>query len=216
MGDGASAPVLATWQQEKLHWFRSCLSNNGSRSPAIGEVNGDRSNFLYGMVSKTMPNQYGRCTTRTNFKDKTTEPRDAVKGFVARTTFYMYDRYGLSMSRTQQRILMAWDHQYPVTEWEQERDSRIAKLMGHDNPYVTRERIWTLDQKPSREGLRGVQQSAIKINTGKQIIGNKKSNVYHLPDGCPSYDKISKKNQVPFFSREKAEAAGYRLAGNCR
>ena len=166
------------------------------------------------MVSKTLPNQYGQCTTRTDFKDKTTEPRDVVKGFVARTTFYMYDRYGLSMSRTQQRILMAWDRQYPVTEWERERDNRIARLMGHPNPYVTRGKIWTLDQKPSRDELKGTSLSA--VNANKQIIGNRRSNIYHLPNGCPSYDKVSQINQVPFSSQKEAEAAGYSLAGNCR
>lgn len=194
--------------------FREMEADLHNLAPAIGEVNGDRSNYLYGMVSRAMPNQYGQCTTRTDFKDKTTEPRDAVKGFVARITFYMYDRYGLSMSRTQQRILMAWDHQYPVTAWEQERDRRIAKQMEHHNPYVTREKTWTLDQKPSRDGLKDT--SLLGINTGKQIIGNRKSNVYHLPIGCPSYDKILKNNQISFSSREEAEEAGYRLAGNCR
>ena len=118
------------------------------------------------------------------------------------------------MSRTQQRILMVWDHQYPVTAWEQERDKRIAELMGHHNPYVTRERTWTLDQKPSREGLKGTSLSV--VNTDKQIIGNKKSNIYHLPNGCPSYDKVARINQVPFSSQKEAETAGYRLAGNCR
>lgn len=196
--------------------FRTMEADLHNLTPVIGEVNGDRSHFLYGMVSRTLSNQYGQCTTRTDFKDKTTEPRDVVKGFVARITFYMYDRYGLSMSRAQQRILMAWDHQYPVTAWERERNYRIATLMGHPNPYVTREKTWVLDQKPSREGLQGVQQSAIKINPGRQIMGNRKSNIYHLPDGCPSYDRVSENNQVLFSSREAAEAAGYRLAGNCR
>lgn len=194
--------------------FRMMEADLHNLTPVIGEVNGDRSHFLYGMVSKTMPNQYGQCSTRTDFKDRTTEPRDVVKGFVARTTFYMYDRYGLSMSRTQQRILMAWDHQYPVTEWEQERDRRIAKLMGHHNPYVTREKTWTLDQKPSREGLKGASRSVTHVD--KQIMGNKKSNIYHLPHGCPSYDKVAQINQVLFASQQEAEAAGYRLAGNCR
>ena len=194
--------------------FRVMEANLFNLAPAIGEVNGDRSNYLYGMVARTMPNQYGQCTTRTDFKERTIEPRDKVKGFVARVTFYMYDRYGLSMSKAQQRILMAWDHQFPVTAWERELDNRVAKLMGHHNHYVTGEKVWELDQKPSREGLQGIQQSA--INTGKQIIGNKKSNIYHLPNGCPSYDKVSENNQIPFSSREEAEAAGYRLAGNCR
>lgn len=136
--------------------FRVMEANLFNLTPVVGEVNGDRSNYLYGMVSRTMPNHYGQCTTRTDFKDKTTEPRDAVKGFVARVTFYMYDRYGLSMSKSQQRILMAWNRQFPVSTWERERDNRIAKLMGHHNSYVTGEKTWQLDQKLSREGLREV------------------------------------------------------------
>lgn len=133
--------------------FRVMEADLFNLAPVIGEVNGDRSNYLYGMVSRAMPNQYGQCTTRTDFKERTTEPRDKVKGFVARVTFYMYDRYGLSMSKAQQRILMAWDHQFPVSAWERELNNRIAKLMGHHNRYVTGEKNWQLDQKPSREGL---------------------------------------------------------------
>jgi len=138
--------------------FRVMEANLFNLAPAIGEVNGDRSNYLYGMVSRTMPNQYGQCTTRTDFKERTTEPRDKVKGFVARVTFYMYDHYGLSMSKAQQRILMAWNHQFPVAAWERELDNRIAKLMGHHNRYVTGEKTWKLDQKPSREGLSNTLQ----------------------------------------------------------
>jgi endonuclease YncB( thermonuclease family) len=50
---------------------------------------------------------------------------------------------------------------------------------------------------------------------GDTIIGNKKSKVYHWP-GCPDYDKVSGTNRVAFPSREAAEQAGYRPAGNCR
>ncbi|EPQ1815245.1 endonuclease/exonuclease/phosphatase family protein, partial [Pseudomonas aeruginosa] len=41
------------------------------------------------------------------------------------------------------------------------------------------------------------------------------SRIFHWP-GCPSYDKVSPKNRVEFSSVQEAEAAGYRLAGNCR
>jgi endonuclease I len=40
------------------------------------------------------------------------EPRDAVKGMVARVQFYMHDRYDLTMSTQQQRLLMAWNKQF--------------------------------------------------------------------------------------------------------
>ncbi|SES00572.1 deoxyribonuclease-1, partial [Azotobacter beijerinckii] len=40
--------------------------------------------------------------------------------------------------------------------------------------------------------------------------------VYHLPVGCPSYEQVQEKNRVSFGSAADAEAAGFRLAGNCR
>ncbi|MCY1452436.1 hypothetical protein D9M71_693550 [compost metagenome] len=48
------------------------------------------------------------------------------------------------------------------------------------------------------------------------IIGNQKSHVYHLPNGCPGYLQVSAKNQVSFASESEAQAAGYRKAGNCK
>ncbi|MFV0283756.1 MAG: endonuclease [Castellaniella sp.] len=196
-------------------------------APSVGEVNGDRSNFNYGMVQKNQPLQYGQCPTRTDFKARTTEPRDEAKGLVARVTFYMADRYGLTLSKGQQQILMAWDHQHPVSAWEIERDRRITKVMGHQNPYVTGEKKWKLGQKPSRDGLRGIPASApilAKATTGinpaesaaVQIIGNRNSHVYHLPHGCPSYGRVAKHNRVLFSTEADALAAGYRKAGNCR
>ncbi|MDX6612002.1 MAG: hypothetical protein QOD75_1188 [Blastocatellia bacterium] len=47
-----------------------------------------------------------------------------------------------------------------------------------------------------------------------KVIGNKSSKVYHFP-GCPGYDEVTKENQVEFESAAKAEAAGFKLAGNC-
>ena len=46
------------------------------------------------------------------------------------------------------------------------------------------------------------------------IIGNNKSRVYHRPD-CPNYTATAAKNRRMFMNVEEAEAAGYRVAGNC-
>jgi deoxyribonuclease-1 len=67
---------------------------------------------------------------------------------------YMYDRYGLSMSRQQQQLMMAWSRMYPVSDWERERYRRIAAVMGHSNPFVTGERTWALGYKPTADGPR--------------------------------------------------------------
>jgi len=193
--------------------------------PAVGEVNGDRSNFNYGMASGIAP-QYGQCKTRVDFEQRAAEPRDEVKGLVARTTFYMFDRYKLSMSRQQQQLLMAWDKQFPVTPWEIERNKRIAAIMGHPNPFVTKDRTWTPGYKTVGDGVISALPtqpmpsptavtSARSMSAGT-IIGNSNSHVYHLPAGCPSYEKVSIKNQIAFKSESAARSAGYRKAGNCR
>lgn len=46
------------------------------------------------------------------------------------------------------------------------------------------------------------------------VRGNRRSKVFHLP-GCPSFDRVSTKNRVPFKNTDDAVAAGYRRAGNC-
>jgi deoxyribonuclease-1 len=205
--------------------FRAMEADLFNLYPSVGEVNGDRSNFNYGMASDVAP-QYGQCKTKVDFNQRAAEPRDEVKGLVARTTFYMFDRYNLSMSRQQQQLLMAWDKQFPVTLWEIERNKRIAAIMGHENPFVTGQRSWTPGYKPAVDGIVSpIPQRAVKLTPAPQvistfsagvIIGNRNSRVYHLPNGCPSYERVLPKNQVTFGSESEAKAAAFRKAGNCR
>jgi deoxyribonuclease-1 len=136
----------------------------------------------------------------------------------------MFDRYKLNMSRQQQQLLMAWDKQYPVSPWEIERDRRIAAIMGHSNPFVTGERRWSQGYKAIGDGVvnaipvnpprAGVQPTLASANG--IVIGNRKSQVYHLSAGCPGYGQVAEKNQISFTSEAEAVAAGYRKAGNCK
>lgn len=206
--------------------FRAMEADLYNLYPAVGEVNGDRSNFNYGMVSGVAP-QYGQCTTKVDFEQRAAEPRNEVKGLVARTTFYMFDRYKLNMSRQQQQLLMAWDKQYPVSAWEKERERRIANVMGHSNPFVTGERKWTAGYQPAGAGLAADAPVKAPVQAAKPtlasaaatgaVLGNRNSKVYHLSEGCPGYSQmLSSKNQVAFGSEAEAQSAGYRKAGNCR
>nr|WP_288466199.1 endonuclease [uncultured Pseudomonas sp.] len=206
--------------------FRAMEADLFNLYPAVGEVNGDRANFNYGAVSGT-PSQYGQCTTKIDFSGRTAEPRDEVKGLVARTTFYMFDRYNLKMSRQQQQVLMAWSKQHPVSSWERERNDRIARVVGHSNLFVTRERVWSRGYIPTGEGVarpsssvpRPMNERSTAVATSETVtpvIGNKNSRVYHLPVGCPSYHQVSEKHQASFELESEAIAAGFRKAGNCR
>ncbi|AIB42887.1 endonuclease [Pseudomonas sp. WCS374] len=206
--------------------FRAMEANLFNLYPSVGEVNGDRSNYNYGMASGVAP-QYGQCKTRVDFDQRAAEPRDEVKGLVARTTFYMFDRYKLNMSRQQQQLLMAWDKQYPVSAWEKERDKRIASIMGHSNPFVTGDRHWIQGYKVVGDGVvSAVSPKASRVASkavldspaapAGSVLGNRNSHVYHLAAGCPGYTQVAAKNQVSFASESEAQAAGYRRAGNCK
>ncbi|WP_281169741.1 endonuclease [Thiomicrospira pelophila] len=48
---------------------------------------------LYCQRSYFSPN--GSCNFKVNFKQRVVEPRDEVKGIIARIYFYMHDRYDL-------------------------------------------------------------------------------------------------------------------------
>ena len=105
--------------------------------PAVGEVNGDRGNFMYSQWNGG-EGQYGQCGMKVDFKEKVAEPPARARGSIARTYFYMRDRYNLNLSRQQTQLFNAWNKQYPVTEWECQRDERIARVQGNHNPYVQR------------------------------------------------------------------------------
>lgn len=142
--------VMPAWQfgHQMQCWQdggrKNCAKNAGYRQietdlhnlePAIGEVNGDRNNFMYSQWNGG-EGQYGRCEMKVDFKAKAAEPPARARGAIARTYFYMRDQYKLNLSRQQTQLFTAWNRQYPVTAWECERDNRIASVQGNHNPYV--------------------------------------------------------------------------------
>lgn len=121
--------------------------------PAIGEVNGDRSNFSFTLLEGE-PRVYGRCDMEVDFKRRKVEPPQNRQGDIARTYFYMRDQYGLKISSKQEKLFAAWSVQDPVDSWELQRNKLIARLQGNSNPYVT---------APS--GLIGAQDTATPVDS---------------------------------------------------
>ena len=117
--------------------YRKMESDMHNLQPSVGEVNGDRGNFMYSQWNGG-EGQYGQCAMKVDFKEKVAEPPARARGAIARTYFYMRDQYNLTLSRQQTQLFNAWDKMYPVTDWECERDERIAKVQGNHNPYVQR------------------------------------------------------------------------------
>ena len=104
--------------------------------PAIGEINGDRSNFMYSQWTNNPDPMYGKCKTIVDFKEKKAQPREEARGIIARASFYMEKTYGVKLSNQDRKLFEAWDKMYPVTEKECERDRRIFKVQGDHNPFV--------------------------------------------------------------------------------
>lgn len=103
--------------------------------PSIGEVNGDRNNFSFGWLQQK-PSQYGACPMVVDFKARKAMPRPQIRGMIARTYFYMSDRYGLKLSSQDRQLFTAWSRQYPVEAWERQRNQMVGCVMGWGNPYV--------------------------------------------------------------------------------
>ncbi|MEN9660036.1 MAG: hypothetical protein RL571_3501 [Pseudomonadota bacterium] len=121
--------------------FKSAEGNLVNLVPSVGEVNGDRSNFAYSAWTHNPEPMYGQCKTIVDFKSKKAQPREEVRGRIARIHFYMYQRYQLSLSKQDQQLMCAWAKTYPVDDWEVKRNQRIIKLQGDGNHFVSESKL---------------------------------------------------------------------------
>lgn len=103
--------------------------------PEIGELNACRSNFRFGMLAHIKPGQFGECYFKVDRETRRVEPRQEIRGMIARIYLYVADRYAVHLSDSQLQLFKAWDRAFPPDAWELERDNRIAKIQGH-NPYI--------------------------------------------------------------------------------
>lgn len=118
--------------------FREMESDMHNLVPAVGELNGDRSNFRYGIILGE-PRQYGACDFEVDFSARVAEPKPEIRGDIARTYFYMADRYGLELSPLQQALFRHWANLDPLDDWERERADRVERVQGRVNRFVNPE-----------------------------------------------------------------------------
>ena len=103
--------------------------------PAIGEVNGRRSNYSMGIIEGEK-REFGKCDVE--IKSRKVEPREEIRGEIARTYMYMdsvYPGRGI-ISKKNWKLFEAWHKSDPVDEWECERARRIEKIQGNRNEIV--------------------------------------------------------------------------------
>ncbi len=103
--------------------------------PAIGEVNGRRSNYSMAIIEGEK-REFGECDVE--IKSRKVEPREKIRGEIARTYMYMdsvYPNRGI-ISKKNKKLFEAWNKSDPVDEWECERAKRIEKIQGNRNEIV--------------------------------------------------------------------------------
>ncbi len=103
--------------------------------PAVGEVNGQRSDFGWGMIPGEK-REFGRCDFEVDSSLRRVEPPEAIQGDIARIVFYMAATYGFNLSNQDRQLYTAWSRQDPPDAWEVERDQRIKAIQGRGNRFV--------------------------------------------------------------------------------
>lgn len=146
--------------------FNAAHNDLNNLYPAVGEVNGDRSNFNWGMVPGEA-HEYGACPMKIDESIRRAEPPDAVKGNVARTMFYMERTYGFKLSDQDRKLFTVWSRMDPPDDWEIERNQRIARIQGQDNPFVSHygEAIPLSASAPSSEPVKRPQSSSVPVSS---------------------------------------------------
>ena len=103
--------------------------------PAVGEINGDRSNFRYSMIEGE-ERVYGACDAEVDFKQRVFEPMPTIRGDIARTYLYFILEYGMKVSKKQKQLYDAWNKLDPVSPQECKIHALKAKEMKKENPFV--------------------------------------------------------------------------------
>lgn len=129
--------------------------------PTDVSVNGRRGSLSFDNGGQIYNDPDGQTTNRVS--DTSWEPRDEVKGDVARMLFYMAVRYedGLDLELVDQRVpesskkpkigklstLLQWHAADPPSAFEKRRNNRIHELQGNRNPFIDHpewvEKIWS-------------------------------------------------------------------------
>ncbi|MGF1939023.1 MAG: endonuclease [Nostoc sp. ChiQUE02] len=144
-----------TWPQSKGADKGNSRSDLHHLFPAREDINSERGNKPFDDIADTSTKKWYRNDTVQStipssgideFSESASakfEPREKVKGDIARAVFYFYTIYrdraeGVDRNyfNNQRQTLCKWNQQDPPDITEIERSHAIAKFQGNDNPFV--------------------------------------------------------------------------------
>ena len=115
--------------------FRAMEADLQNLVPAVGELNGDRSNYRFDEIPGEA-RVYGECDFEVNSKKKIAEAPEGQRGNIARAYLYMHTVWGMPLEPERKAMYEAWHDADPLTEWEVERNKRIMEIQGVGNSFV--------------------------------------------------------------------------------
>ena len=118
---------------EKVHkLYRYMQADLYNLQPAIGEVNGLRSNYQIGEIDGEV-REFGECDIE--IKNKKVDPAPKIRGDIARTYLYMEQTYPqyIKFNQSIKKLIIKWDQDDPVDKWECKRSNLISKIQGNKN-----------------------------------------------------------------------------------
>ncbi len=134
--DSKKAPYEGRRCAEKMSAaFRYMEADLYNLRPAIGEVNGDRSNYPPTIIEGEA-REYGQCDVE--IADQQFEPPPHVRGDIARTYFYMdwaYPNRGI-LTAESRAMFEQWDKEDPADDAERAWAAKVAQVQGNKNPFI--------------------------------------------------------------------------------
>ena len=115
--------------------FKKAHNDLVNLMPSVGELNADRSNFIFDLISGE-ERDYGDCDFEADSGKRTTEPKVDIRGDIARVYFYMRDTYDLAYPVGLSDRLDDWNSADPISDQEKERNKRIEDTQGTANTLI--------------------------------------------------------------------------------
>ena len=117
--------------------YRAASSDLHNLWPAVRRYNLSRGNQPFGEIPGETPRFSGDTCDyeRTSGAGAIVEPRDNVKGNIARSVLYMIHQYDLP-DRDMLPLMVRWHIQDPPDANERSRNDEIELLQGNRNPFI--------------------------------------------------------------------------------
>jgi deoxyribonuclease-1 len=104
--------------------------------PAKTEINDARGSLGYAIVPGEA-RKFGECDFELTKNKRLVEPRDSVRGEIARSMLYMaYEYDKLYLTKPQLSLMKLWNEMDPPSKHEQWRNDRIEQIQGNRNPFI--------------------------------------------------------------------------------